>query len=448
MAEDEDTSVRRQPLPPIDPARDTIHFQQIELDHSVEPVDAEFSREILPLWAHYLDVRAPMVPVITMYGVTEAGNSVLYVLSIASLFAHRSCHVHGFFPYFYVAAPSWFQDAHVCYSLSFLTLVRRLLKGSQCGRALERVCEGRCRASACSRPGERRGCSWRGGAVQGEHHAVPCSPALSPLTPGQPQATIPQDHAYVPLRLSAHPQWPSRSTWVRPAGPWRRAWRSRAALGRWRGLRTSRTSSSTCGSWWIPGSRAAAGSACPPAATGSAAPTPCGRCARWSLRLSSALSPHLSMLAPCPFSRQLEVDIRCSDFEALPAEGDWLKVPDTHGRHIICAYSPNCMLISGCTVSHSELRHRVCGPQGHLPRAGARLGHPDRQHGVATALADHRCCARGSSSLSFATSSPSTPVPRLLAARYRRSLLSLSLFSLSSTCPLREHCTALFAAIP
>ncbi len=45
MAEDEDTTVRRQPLPPIDPARDTIHFQQIELDHSVEPVDAEFSRE-------------------------------------------------------------------------------------------------------------------------------------------------------------------------------------------------------------------------------------------------------------------------------------------------------------------------------------------------------------------------------------------------------------------
>ena len=35
-----------------------------------------------------------------MYGVTEAGNSVM-------------AHVHGFFPYFYTPAPAGFTDSHV-----------------------------------------------------------------------------------------------------------------------------------------------------------------------------------------------------------------------------------------------------------------------------------------------------------------------------------------------
>lgn len=39
------------------------------------------------------------VPIMRMYGVTELGNSVC-------------CHVHGFCPYLYVAAPQSFAEHH------------------------------------------------------------------------------------------------------------------------------------------------------------------------------------------------------------------------------------------------------------------------------------------------------------------------------------------------
>lgn len=39
------------------------------------------------------------VPIVQMYGVTMEGNSVL-------------CHIHGFVPYFYVPAPSGFQQSY------------------------------------------------------------------------------------------------------------------------------------------------------------------------------------------------------------------------------------------------------------------------------------------------------------------------------------------------
>ncbi|KAJ1929613.1 DNA-directed DNA polymerase delta [Tieghemiomyces parasiticus] len=62
----------RVPLPDLDPTRDTVAFQQIEVDDDIDvPTDS---------------------PTIRLYGATMAGNSVL-------------CHVHGFYPYFYASAP-------------------------------------------------------------------------------------------------------------------------------------------------------------------------------------------------------------------------------------------------------------------------------------------------------------------------------------------------------
>jgi len=43
--------------------------------------------------------NAGPVPIIHMYGITMEGNSVL-------------CHIHGFVPYFYVPAPSGFEQSH------------------------------------------------------------------------------------------------------------------------------------------------------------------------------------------------------------------------------------------------------------------------------------------------------------------------------------------------
>lgn len=40
------------------------------------------------------------VPVMRMFGINDAGNSVC-------------CHVHGFSPYFYVTCPPTFKDIHL-----------------------------------------------------------------------------------------------------------------------------------------------------------------------------------------------------------------------------------------------------------------------------------------------------------------------------------------------
>ncbi|TPX37785.1 DNA-directed DNA polymerase [Synchytrium endobioticum] len=81
----------RPPLPNIDSHRDAIVFQQIEIDDYVADPPAYIK---LPL-----PLGAP-APVIRMYGVTMAGNSVL-------------AHVHGFFPYFYCPAPRNFDSSHL-----------------------------------------------------------------------------------------------------------------------------------------------------------------------------------------------------------------------------------------------------------------------------------------------------------------------------------------------
>ena len=54
----------------------TAGFQQIEIEEAIDPKHG---------------------PTLRLFGVTEAGNSVL-------------AHIHGFQPYFYVAAPSGFLN--------------------------------------------------------------------------------------------------------------------------------------------------------------------------------------------------------------------------------------------------------------------------------------------------------------------------------------------------
>ncbi|KAI8336982.1 DNA polymerase family B-domain-containing protein [Chlamydoabsidia padenii] len=70
----------RQPVPKIDPSKDSIVFQQIEMDD-------------------YMDYKIKR-PVVRFYGITKNGNSVL-------------CNAHGFLPYFYFPAPIGLKKSHL-----------------------------------------------------------------------------------------------------------------------------------------------------------------------------------------------------------------------------------------------------------------------------------------------------------------------------------------------
>jgi len=70
------------PAPPaLNPATDSLSFQQVELDHYIDKANTKMS-----------GVSQGPAPVVRMFGVTMGGNSVC-------------CHVHGFHPYIYVPAP-------------------------------------------------------------------------------------------------------------------------------------------------------------------------------------------------------------------------------------------------------------------------------------------------------------------------------------------------------
>ncbi|XP_031365871.1 DNA polymerase delta catalytic subunit isoform X2 [Apis dorsata] len=88
--EQENTSSKwnRPPPPELNPQKDALIFQQIEIDH--------YSGIPLPGMP---GSNMPPVPIMRMFGVTELGNSVC-------------CHVHGFSPYLYVIAPTNFNDHH------------------------------------------------------------------------------------------------------------------------------------------------------------------------------------------------------------------------------------------------------------------------------------------------------------------------------------------------
>uniref|UniRef100_A0ABM5GSA5 DNA polymerase n=2 Tax=Pogona vitticeps TaxID=103695 RepID=A0ABM5GSA5_9SAUR len=88
------TSVRnlkwQRPAPPkINPTEDALCFQQVELDYYVGTHLPGFPGS----------TQGP-VPVLRMFGITEAGNSIC-------------CHIHGFAPYFYVPAQTGFQAGHL-----------------------------------------------------------------------------------------------------------------------------------------------------------------------------------------------------------------------------------------------------------------------------------------------------------------------------------------------
>ncbi|CAL7945239.1 unnamed protein product [Xylocopa violacea] len=79
----------RPPPPQLNPQKDALIFQQIDIDH--------YTGAPLPGMP---GSRTPPVPIMRMFGVTELGNSVC-------------CHVHGFTPYLYVTAPQNFNE-HQC----------------------------------------------------------------------------------------------------------------------------------------------------------------------------------------------------------------------------------------------------------------------------------------------------------------------------------------------
>ncbi|XP_061445561.1 DNA polymerase delta catalytic subunit isoform X1 [Rhineura floridana] len=80
----------QRPLPPkINPKEEALCFQQVELDYYVGSHLPGFPGA----------TQGP-VPVLRMFGVTLAGNSIC-------------CHIHGFAPYFYVPAQAGFQAEHL-----------------------------------------------------------------------------------------------------------------------------------------------------------------------------------------------------------------------------------------------------------------------------------------------------------------------------------------------
>nr|XP_021189577.2 DNA polymerase delta catalytic subunit [Helicoverpa armigera] len=76
------------PEPPIlDPRKDKLIFQQLDIDHyNGQPMQGMPGSQLAP------------VPIMRMYGITMDGNSVC-------------CHVHGFTPYFYVTVPANFTES-------------------------------------------------------------------------------------------------------------------------------------------------------------------------------------------------------------------------------------------------------------------------------------------------------------------------------------------------
>ncbi|CAO3669799.1 unnamed protein product [Rhizopus stolonifer] len=78
--ENSEASWSRPNPPSLDPSKDKLVFQQIEVDDYMDYGNHE--------------------PIIRFYGVTQEGHSVL-------------CHVKGFHPYFYFPAPVGFQESHI-----------------------------------------------------------------------------------------------------------------------------------------------------------------------------------------------------------------------------------------------------------------------------------------------------------------------------------------------
>ncbi|KAL5037094.1 hypothetical protein BDV3_006196 [Batrachochytrium dendrobatidis] len=86
-------SWKRPDLPSIHPSTDSITFQQIDIDEYVGRTPDSIKKS-LP------QNHPEESSLLRMFGITEEGHSVV-------------CHIHGFSPYFYVAAPHGFQATHI-----------------------------------------------------------------------------------------------------------------------------------------------------------------------------------------------------------------------------------------------------------------------------------------------------------------------------------------------
>ena len=87
---------QRPPLPDINTETDTLLFQWMSIDVcGGEPLKANPARG-----RGVAGSKNGPVPILHVYGVTDAGNSVL-------------CRIHGFTPYFYFHAPPGITRAHL-----------------------------------------------------------------------------------------------------------------------------------------------------------------------------------------------------------------------------------------------------------------------------------------------------------------------------------------------
>lgn len=92
----------RPPPPALNPKKDSLVFQQLDIDHyNGQPMQGMPGSQLAP------------VPIMRMYGVTMDGNSVC-------------CHVHGFTPFFYVTVPMNFTES-TCNEMK-ITLNRAVLE--------------------------------------------------------------------------------------------------------------------------------------------------------------------------------------------------------------------------------------------------------------------------------------------------------------------------------
>ncbi|KAF2360847.1 DNA-directed DNA polymerase family B exonuclease domain [Trinorchestia longiramus] len=90
QVEDSGHQLWKRPLmPPVHPDKDSLVFQQLEIDHYIGAARTDMPGQ-----------QVGRVPVMRMFGVTDDGHSVC-------------CHVHGFSPYFYVKCPLIFKQTHL-----------------------------------------------------------------------------------------------------------------------------------------------------------------------------------------------------------------------------------------------------------------------------------------------------------------------------------------------
>ncbi|PIK37764.1 DNA polymerase delta catalytic subunit [Apostichopus japonicus] len=83
-----ESSWKRPDAPTLDVQKDAVVFQQLDLEHYL-------GKQLAGMPGSH----QPVTPIIRMFGISQAGNSIL-------------CHIHGFMPYFYVPAPQDFKREH------------------------------------------------------------------------------------------------------------------------------------------------------------------------------------------------------------------------------------------------------------------------------------------------------------------------------------------------